>query len=139
LLRRARPTHGHSEEVLLLRRARTGYMDGWWAAPGGHLDAGEDPSAAAIRECREEVGVEIDRADLEPLAAMPYRSATHQGVDFIFTSRRWRGEPRIAEPHRVDAIGWHAIDALPTNVVPYLELALGLDSRGEWFHEYVTD
>lgn len=124
---------------MLLRRANTGYMDGWWAAPGGHVDAGEDPSAAAIRECREEVGVTIARADLVPLAAMPYRSATHQGVDFIFSSERWQGEPRIAEPHRVDALSWHNIDALPEKVVPYLALALDLGARGEWFLEYVTD
>ena len=123
---------------MLLRRANTGYMDGWWAAPGGHVDQGEDPSTAVLRECREEIGVVIDGDDLVPLAAMPYRSATHQGVDFIFTCTRWNGEPRIAEPHRVDAIGWHEIRALPSNVVPYLALALDLNARGAWFHEYVT-
>lgn len=31
---------------------------GLWLPPGGHVEAGEDPWAAAVRECREELGVE---------------------------------------------------------------------------------
>jgi 8-oxo-dGTP diphosphatase len=127
------------DSVLLVRRSNTGYMDGWWAAPGGHVDAGEDPSKAALRECREEVGVAIAAPDLIPLAAMPYRSGAHQGVDFIFSARRWHGEPRIAEPERFDALAWHRVDALPTNVVPYLSLALELARQGKWFHEFISD
>ena len=124
------------DDVLLLRRCNTGYMDGWWAAPGGHMELGEDPTSTAIRECREEAGVTITADDLEPLAAMPYRSSGHQGVDFLFVCRRWTGAPHIAEPRSFDAIGWHRLDALPPQAVPYLTVAFDLARQGRWFHEY---
>lgn len=51
--------------VLLTRRAATlrGHA-GQWALPGGRLDPGEDPRAAARRELAEELGLHLD-ADAE--------------------------------------------------------------------------
>jgi 8-oxo-dGTP diphosphatase len=46
---------------LLLCRLAPGYTsdyDGWWTLPGGGLDFGEDPEAAAIRELAEETGLD---------------------------------------------------------------------------------
>ena len=40
-----------------------------WVAPGGKLDAGEHPRAAAARELQEETGVVVDRERLQPAAA----------------------------------------------------------------------
>lgn len=44
-----------SGRVLLCRRS----ADGWWAMPGGHIEDGEDPAAAAIRELDEETGIGV--------------------------------------------------------------------------------
>ena len=43
--------------LFLLRRAHTGFMDGYHALPGGHQHAGESVSAAALRECVEEASL----------------------------------------------------------------------------------
>ena len=40
-----------------------------WVAPGGKVDIGEHPCAAAARELHEETGVVVDRALLQPAAA----------------------------------------------------------------------
>ncbi|HET6471093.1 MAG TPA: NUDIX domain-containing protein [Pseudomonadales bacterium] len=125
------------DAVLLLRRARTGYLDGWYALPGGHLERGESVVACAIRECAEEAGVVLDAARIEPVAALPYRSDGQQGVDFIMACRDFVGEPRLAEPERFDAIGFHATAALPERTVPYVARVLEMQRRGEWFGEVV--
>ncbi|QNE17516.1 NUDIX domain-containing protein [Kribbella qitaiheensis] len=111
------------DEVLLLLRADTGYMDGYWAMPAGHVEKDESVLAAALREVREEVGVEIDPADLVPLTAMHRTGGNGQAiderVDFFFTTTRWSGEPRIMEPGKAAGLDWYSLDNLPDPVVPH--------------------
>ncbi|MFC6592488.1 NUDIX hydrolase [Deinococcus lacus] len=47
---------GPSGEVLALRQS---YGLGFWGVPGGVVDASETPAQAAVREAREEVGLEV--------------------------------------------------------------------------------
>jgi 8-oxo-dGTP pyrophosphatase MutT (NUDIX family) len=98
-------------ELFLLRRANTGFMDGYYALPGGHQEAGESVSAAAIRECREEIG--ITPRDLQPVCVMPYRSGRHQGLNFLFETSDYDGEPVINEPELFDAGCWVNAAQLP--------------------------
>jgi ADP-ribose pyrophosphatase len=45
------------ERIVLIRQYRYA-LDRWiWELPAGSLDAGEDPAAAAARECEEEIGL----------------------------------------------------------------------------------
>jgi 8-oxo-dGTP pyrophosphatase MutT (NUDIX family) len=44
------------DKVLIIKRA--GYKEAWWDFPGGGAEAGETPQQNAIRESREEVGIE---------------------------------------------------------------------------------
>jgi 8-oxo-dGTP pyrophosphatase MutT (NUDIX family) len=36
---------------------------GIWIFPGGHMDAREDPDVAALRECKEETGLDVELVD----------------------------------------------------------------------------
>jgi 8-oxo-dGTP pyrophosphatase MutT (NUDIX family) len=51
---------GHACFVLTRRLATLRRHSGQWALPGGRLDPGETPVAAALREVHEEVGIEVD-------------------------------------------------------------------------------
>lgn len=65
------------EEVLMFRRSDTKKVfPGWLALPGGHIEAGEDPLSAAIREVHEEVGVL-----LPPTQVQLKFVAMHQHID----------------------------------------------------------
>ena len=55
-------------DVLLTQRAFRGMYDGMWVFPGGHVDVGESLMSAAVREVREETGLGVDGASLQPLA-----------------------------------------------------------------------
>jgi 8-oxo-dGTP pyrophosphatase MutT (NUDIX family) len=125
------------EELFLLRRAGTGFMDGYFALPGGHQEEGEGVAAAALRECREETG--ITPLDLEPVSVLPYRSGRHQGLNFLFQTRDYDGEPRITEPELFDCAVWAAADALPEPVAVWLPPALELRAAGVWFREFEWD
>lgn len=58
-------------KILLSRRFNTGFMDGMYSFPAGHLrDDYETLIEAVVREAREEIGVEIDVADLELVHVM---------------------------------------------------------------------
>jgi 8-oxo-dGTP diphosphatase len=112
------------DEVLLQLRAGTGYMDGHWAtAAAGHVEAGESVFAAAAREAREELGLQIDTADLEPLCGM-HRTAANgrsidERVDWFFACHRWGGEPRLVEPEKAADLRWFRLGGLPDPVVPH--------------------
>lgn len=55
-------------DVLLTQRAFRGMYDGMWVFPGGHVDSGESLMTAAVREVREESGLDVDVNSLQPLA-----------------------------------------------------------------------
>lgn len=46
--------------VLAAQRAAPPELRGGWEFPGGKVDAGESEAEALVRECREELGVEIE-------------------------------------------------------------------------------
>lgn len=108
--------------VLLARRADTGFEDGNYGPPGGHLEPGETLFEAAIRECREEVGVELEPTTLEAIGVTHYTSPTGDGIDFFFRATRWTGEPTVTA--ECDDLRWYPLDMLPDNTVPFVRRAV---------------
>lgn len=119
-------------QVLLQLRHNTGYMDGYWACgAAGHVESGESVTDTALRELREEVGVEAAPSSLTPLTAMhrsndPGGAALEQRVDFFFTLRSWSPEPRILEPGKTAALEWFSLDGLPEPMPPHERYLLEL-------------
>ena len=51
-------------KILLQRRQGTKLWPGFLALPAGHIDEGEDPYEAAIREAKEDLDITITRNDI---------------------------------------------------------------------------
>src|SRR5690349_14744195 len=80
-------------KLLLLRRANTGYMDGKYSLPSGHLDGDEPAVSAAAREAEEEVGMRLTPEQLE-LALTLHRKASegdHERIDLFFHAKDFSG------------------------------------------------
>ena len=119
----------------MLRRYNTGYEDGNYSVVAGHLEAGETIKGAAIREAKEEAGIEIQPEDLKIVGVM-HRSSGDERVDFFLAAYRWAGEPRNQEPGKCDQIAWFPADRIPGNTIPYIKRAIENYRNGIWFDEY---
>lgn len=121
--------------ILLIRRYQTGYMDGHYSVPAGHLDGNEPVRRAAVREANEEIGVQIDPGDID-FAGVFHRSEGDERVDFFVQVRVWKGEPFNAEPEKCDELRWTEIDDLPENIIPYIRRAIENYQTGVPFEEF---
>jgi mutator protein MutT len=122
-------------QILLIRRFNTGFRDGEYSVPAGHLDGGETVMQAAIREGKEEVGVDIEEKDMS-FSNVMHRIEDEERVDFFVQAYQWDGEPFNAEPDKCDDLRWVDINALPANIIPYVKQALDNHLKGMKFSEY---
>jgi len=110
-------------QILLLRRFNTGYRDGEYSVPAGHLDGNETVIAAAAREAEEETGVQIDADDIL-FSSVMHRTEDDERVDFFVRIAKWNGEPVNAEPDKCDELCWMDVNDLPLNTIPYVRQAI---------------
>lgn len=147
VLAHIRPPHRHSEvvdvhlvlrrgsEVLLARRAGTGYADGLLHAPSGHVEGGEDVREAMIREAAEEIGVVLDPAELRVALVMQHRGpGGAPRIGWFFEAEYDPARPpRNAEPDKCSELTWAELDALPDDMVAYCRAGLDSYRAGERF------
>ena len=110
------------KEILMLKRAGTGYYDGYYDLPGGHLEAGEDIFDGMIREAKEEIGITINREDMKILHI--YHKYIKGMLKFVFKASKYEGTPINAEPQSCEKIKWIEIDNLPENTIPGIKIEL---------------
>ena len=100
-----------AEFLLLHRSGRDGAP--FWQGVSGWIEAGEAPHLAALRELREETGLEIE--PLEFLGVWMDRyggdSTAEATLNLYWTARVVSGEPEPADD--VDALQWFSADELP--------------------------
>lgn len=113
-------------KILIARRANTGYQDGNYQVPAGHVEEGELPSQALVREAKEEVGIDIDPAHLKlvHVSYRPKHDETGDRVDFFFRVNTWKGEAKNMEPHKCDDLKWILPHELPKNMTLHVRKAI---------------
>jgi 8-oxo-dGTP pyrophosphatase MutT (NUDIX family) len=84
------------DRILLIHHNRIGQ----WLYPGGHVDPNEDPAEAALREVREETGIEAEIIGPQPFAHPTIRSVP---VPFAVMEMPVRDE-RYGEHHHIDFV-----------------------------------
>ena len=115
-------------KILMGVRKNTGFCDGMYHLPAGHLEDGETITSGAAREAKEELGIDIDQADLALVHVMHQREGR---LSLFFEVKKWAGHIVNAEPDKCEALDWISKDDLPENSVPYARAALELIHREE--------
>lgn len=119
-------------KILLHLRQNTGYMDGNWDVPAGHVEESELPTAAMVREAKEEIGITLRPEDLKPALAM-YKvkhDTTGDRADYFFRATRWEGEITNMEPQKCADIKWFDPTMLPLNMTPHIREAIDCVLKG---------
>lgn len=80
------------DEVLLIRRGRPPRL-GEWSLPGGRIEPGEGVREAALRELREETGVEAELIGLIDVVDGVFPEAGRHYVLIDYAARWVGGEP----------------------------------------------
>lgn len=117
-------------KYMLVRRCNTGWHDGDFSLPAGHVSLGESAIEALIRESKEEVGVNLNKDDLE-LVHVVHRNKTPDNAEYIdlyFQTNNWSGKLKMGTS--VDLIEWCKVDNLPQNIIPVVKEVLIKISKG---------
>jgi ADP-ribose pyrophosphatase len=99
-------------KVLLLLRKRPPEA-GFWSLPGGRVEFMERVEDAAVRELREELGIEVEIESLLCVTDHRAPAENEHWVSPAYLVRIVSGTPRNLEPGKTESIDWFPLSQLP--------------------------
>ena len=109
----------------MLIRRKGAHGAGSWAPPGSHLEFGETPELCAVRETREEVGIEIANVRFIAVTNDIFKESGQHYITLWMQADWLSGEPKIAAVDEVAEFSWFDWDSLPSPLFLPFENLLG--------------
>ena len=127
-------------KILLQRRQGTKLWPGFLALPAGHIDKGENAYEAAIREAKEELGIDITYNDIIDTFVVNRRNKSLPPYyDVYFEINNYQGVIRIMEPEKCSELVWCNISELPVDMIDFEKEALFNNEQGIKFSVSYAD
>lgn len=127
-------------QILLQRRQGTKLWPGFLALPAGHIDKGENAYEAAIREAREELGIEISLDDIVDTYVVNRKNKSLPSYyDVYFEISKYIGEIKINEPEKCSELVWVDPNNLPYDMIDFEKEAIDNNYKGIKFSVTYTD
>jgi 8-oxo-dGTP diphosphatase len=82
-------------KILLVQRGQPPF-EGWWALPAGYIEADESVEEAAVRECKEETGLDVELLELFGVYSFP-EGPVQSGIIIFFRAQPVGGELRAGD------------------------------------------
>lgn len=124
-----------NNNILLSRRFQTGYEDGKYSVPAGHMEENETITQGTLREIKEEIGILIKVEDLL-LVHIMHRKSEEERIDFFFSATKWKGSIVNKEPEKCDDLQFFPLNQLPLNTVAYIKYAIECFQKSILYSEY---
>lgn len=126
-------------EVLLQRRQNTGFADGLWDfSCSGHVERGESMKDAAVRELKEELGLNIAAERLK-FVALVHKYERENDLTYYnayFCCDNFSGVPEICESDKCAQLKWFDMRALPDDLIDDRKKVAQAFADGEHYIEY---
>lgn len=94
-------------EVVVTKYKKGNKKEGYYDIPGGKIEEGENPKQTAIREMKEETGIEIQNLKYKGIMTIEYPNRMF--IFDTFISKEYEGEPQEFEENTSE---WIDIDEL---------------------------
>jgi 8-oxo-dGTP diphosphatase len=95
--------------LVLIQRGENPFQ-GWWALPAGYIEEDESVEQAAVRECKEETGLDVELVELFGVDSFP-EGPVQSGIIIFYRARPVGGELRAGDD--AQDVGIFYPDSLP--------------------------
>lgn len=125
-------------KIFVGRRQNTGYHDGLLNLPAGHIDPGETPREAIVREAKEEIGVDINPDDLQLIHTQYNRNLSEKSdrTHYYFKLETCNLKPINTEPEKCSEVFWLSVGERVNEFFPFMRGAIEAILNGSSYSEF---
>ena len=122
------------DKILLL--AQTSENGGKFTLPGGTVEDNEFVKQTLIRECKEELGIQLEAKALTLVHVLHKKKGNENRITLYFSTQNYNGTLQARETEKFKGISWAACNRLPTKTSATVKHVLSKVWIGEKYSEF---